>query len=180
MEYNQFEQGYRLFIIRKPKFIEELDNKNNKQFDSLCIGDGLLFAPKRQEIFVAPARQSGKTLTEFRKLLDIMFPGMYEYQKILILKGLMNPKGEAVVMYKDEDILKNGFKNLKLSKPPEFVSPEELEPTEEVDDEIIVGYSDAELRKRIKYAKNPLECQRYERLLSGKCSGKRHHKKRRK
>ena len=133
-----------------------------------------------EELFVVPARQSGKTLTEFKKLIDIMFPDMYEYQKILILKGLMNPKGKVVIMNKDEDMLKNGFKNLKLSKPPEFVSPEELEPAEEADDEIIVGYSDAELRKRIKYAKNPLERQRYERLLSGKCSGGRHHKKRRK
>lgn len=132
-----------------------------------------------EKLFVAAARQSGKTLTEFKRFIDII-PDMYEYQKILILKELMNSKGKVVIMNKDEDMLKNGFKNLKLSKPPEFISPEELEPTEEGDDEDIIGYTDAELRKRIKYAKNPLERQRYERLISGKCSGRRHHKKRRK
>lgn len=184
MEYNQFEQGCRLFIIRKPKFIEELENnKPFDPFDPLCIGNAPLFVPfipRHQEVFVAPARQSGKMITEFKRLLDIMFPTILEYQKILILKELMNPKGESVIMAKDEDMLKNGFKNLRLNEPPEIQTPEELASSEETNADIIAGYSDAELHKRIKYAKNPLERKRYERLLNGKCSEIRHHKKRRK
>lgn len=154
-EFDPYESGYPMLILTKePEFVKELRKTDNNNKES-----------RKPPIYI-PSRQSGKTMTEFKKFLRHIAPEATEDQITRMMQLMFNISECNIDDMEEKASMINDI--IEKANEEKFESISDYINGEIADYKPEYGLSDSELHKRIKYAKNPMERQQYERLLSSK------------